>query len=262
MKRHFTRLALFLSILALASCQGSSVGPPIPLEAKVIKVLPHDNQAFTQGFLFHDGHFLESTGKYGHSSLRRVEPGTGKIVDIHYLSDDLFGEGLALLDDKLYQLTWKAGRGFVYDQETFKKIGDFTYEGEGWGLTTDGTHLIMSDGTSTLRFLDPETFEVVRRLVVRDEDGEVVDLNELEYVDGQIFANRWYHDSIVRISPETGHVNGLLSLRGILRPIPSDPDSVLNGIAYDGEKDLFYVTGKRWPKVFAIEVQDSSNPAP
>ncbi|MDF1849742.1 MAG: glutaminyl-peptide cyclotransferase [Verrucomicrobiales bacterium] len=247
-----------VSLLALASCQESNVAPPTPLEAEVVEVLPHDNQAFTQGLLLHDGHFYESTGQYGESTLRKIKPRTGEIVEVRYLTDEFFGEGLALLGDRLFQLTWKAGKGFIYDLKTFKKLDEFAYEGEGWGLTTDGTHLIMSDGTSTLRFLDPKTFQVVRRLEVADPSGKVADLNELEYVNGQIFANLWYRDEIVRISPETGHVTGILSLRGLLRPIPSDPDSVLNGIAYNKEKDLYYVTGKRWPKIFAIRIRESS----
>ncbi len=245
-----------LASLFLISCRDATIAEPENLEVKVIDSLPHDNQAFTQGFLFHEGKLYESTGQYGESTLRRIDPLTGKIIDVRYLSDDYFGEGLTLLGDKLYQLTWKAGKGFIYDQKSLKKIGEFEYEGEGWGLTTNDKHLILSDGTPILRFLDPETFAVVKTVTARDHAGDVPDLNELEFVDGEIFANLWYHDKIARISPESGQVTGIMTLTGLLRPIPSDPDSVLNGIAYDKKEKVFYLTGKRWPKVFRIRLKE------
>lgn len=227
---------------------------PERLTAEVIESFPHDNQAFTQGLLYHGENLYESTGQYGESTLRKVDLETGRIEEVRYLSDEHFGEGLVFLGGKFYQLTWKAGVGFVYDAESLRRLSEFSYEGEGWGLATDGEHLIMSDGSATLRFLDPATFEVVRRVVVRDHRGRVEDLNELEHVDGQLFANLWYKDEIIRIDPASGHVTGVLALRGLLRPVPSDPDSVLNGIAHDPRKNLFYVTGKRWPRLFSLRI--------
>ena len=221
----------------------------------MIETLPRDNQAFTQGFLYHEGKFYESTGQYGESSLRRTDPETGRVEEIHYLSEKLFGEGLALMNGRLHQLTWKAGAGIIYDLTSFDRVGAFEYSGEGWGLTSDGTHLILSDGTSRLRFLDPATFKVVRTLTVRDHRGKVADLNELEFIDGEIWANLWYRDDIIRISPETGHVTGILPLAGRLRPRPRDPDAVMNGIAWNEEKEILYVTGKDWSHVFGLRLR-------
>lgn len=245
-------ISLFLPGVLVAGCSDRSFAEPENIAIEVIEDLPHDNRAFTQGFLYHGGSFYESTGQYGESTLRRVEPRTGEVEKIRYLPDHLFGEGLALLGDRLFQATWKAGRGFIYDIDSFDRVGEFSYEGEGWGLTTDGSTLILSDGSSVLRFLDPRTFEVVRRLTVRDHRGEVPDLNELEYIDGAIFANRWYGDEIVRISPDSGEVTGVIRLAGRLRPRPTEEDSVLNGIAWDAERRILYLTGKRWPRVFAL----------
>lgn len=225
--------------------------PPI-YRYRVLNAFPHDPHAFTQG-LVHDGTDLfEGTGKNGQSSLRRVELKTGRVDQIQKLSDDYFGEGITVWGDRIYQITWKAGVGFVYDKSTFAEIEQFKYEGQGWGLTHDGKHLIMSDGSSTLRFLDPKTFQVVGRLLVSSQGRRVEHLNELEYINDEILANIWYKDYIARISPETGKVTGWIDLRGLSRP--RDRESVMNGIAYDTANDRLFITGKNWPRLFEIQV--------
>ena len=214
---------------------------------------PHDPRAFCQGLLYHDGALYESTGRT--SELRRVDPKTGKVLASVALPAGLFGEGLTLFEDRLIQLTWKAGRAFVYDVETLRRVGEFRYLGEGWGLTHDGRHLIMSNGTATLSFRDPQTFEQVRTVEVRVEDRPVRELNELEYVNGVIYANVWHSDRIARIDPKSGKVLGWIDLKGLLRPgMVTDPDAVLNGIAYDADESRLLVTGKLWPWLYWIEV--------
>ncbi|MEM9015880.1 MAG: glutaminyl-peptide cyclotransferase [Verrucomicrobiota bacterium] len=246
-------LVLFASF-TIVSC-GRDIPVPEQISFEVESTLPHDTQAFTQGLLIHNDFLYESTGEYGESSLRKIELETGKTLEIRYLPDRLFGEGLAFLDGKLFQLEWQSGVGRICDPETLLKVGEFTYEGEGWGLTTDGTHLILSDGSATLRFLDPKDFTVRRELLVRDRLGEVVDLNELEYVDGVIFANLWYSDEILRIDPETGFVTGILNIGALERPRPRDEAAVANGIAWDPDSGLLYVTGKLWPNLYALRIQ-------
>ncbi|MCL4204497.1 MAG: glutaminyl-peptide cyclotransferase [Pirellulaceae bacterium] len=220
---------------------------------RILNTFPHDPTAYTQGLVFRDGFLFEGTGKHGESSLRRVEPESGRVLQSHNLSRELFGEGITIFGDRIYQLSWRNGIAIVYDKESFRELKRLRYEGEGWGLTDDGTHLIMSDGSATLRFVDPEDFQVVRRLVVHSQGRRVDQLNELEYVNGEIYANVWYRDYIARISPRTGEVTGWIDLRG-LWPKRRDRDDVLNGIAYDAEKDRLFVTGKNWPKLFEIQV--------
>ncbi len=187
--------------------------------------------------------------------MRRVELETGDVLQLHRLPVQLFGEGVTVFDDMVYQLTWKAHIGFVYDKDSFNLLGNFTYPTEGWGLTHDGQRLIMSDGTSTLYFLDPRTFEETDQVQVYDNDGPVTRLNELEYVRGEIFANVWTTDRIARIDPQTGRVMGWINLTGLLSEQDrSQPVDVLNGIAYDAENDRLFVTGKWWPKLFEIEL--------
>jgi glutamine cyclotransferase len=213
----------------------------------------HDPRAFTQGLLFAGGAFFESTGQYGESSLRRVDPETGRVARRVALPPQVFGEGLALLRGELYQITWREGRCFVYDAMTLEKRRELTYEGEGWGLTTDGgSLLVMSDGTSVLRFVEPTSFRVVRQLRVHDGERAVDQLNELEWVKGEILANVWRTNTVARIDPESGAVVGYLDLSGLPEPHHEDPDAVLNGIAYDAERDRLFVTGKRWGSVFEI----------
>lgn len=222
---------------------------------EVLHSWPHDPMAFTQGLVYRAGTLYESTGGNGESSLREVELETGRVLRQHDLSEEYFGEGLALLGGKLYQLTWRSHVGFIYDAATFQPLGQFSYVGEGWGLTDNGTSLILSDGTSTLRFLDPTTLTVQRTVTVTDEGREVPRLNELEYVKGEVYANVWREDLIARIDPATGHVTGWINLTGLLPPEErTGNEDVLNGIAYDAANDRLLVTGKRWPKLFQIRL--------
>jgi glutaminyl-peptide cyclotransferase len=222
---------------------------------RVIRTYPHDRNAFTQGLIFLDGHLYESTGEEGRSSLRMVDLETGRVLQNAPLEHQYFAEGLTSWGSTLVQLTWLSHIGFVYDRFSFRLLRTFNYDYEGWGLTQDGKNLIESDGSTTLRFLDPVSFQEVRRVEVTDHGKAVQDLNELEYVHGEIFANVWHTDRIARISPATGHVLGWIDLAGLL---PADqhpgPEGVLNGIAYDAEHDRLFVTGKLWPLLFEIKL--------
>ncbi len=225
-----------------------------PAGAEVVAAYPHDPAAFTQGLAIADGALYEGTGQYGRSEIRRVEIETGRVAQSRRLGSRYFGEGVTILDGRLYQLTWRAGLGLVYDLESFELLETFRYEGEGWGLATDGEQLIVSDGTSTLRFLDPEGFAERRRVTVR-ERGEPLDrLNELELVDGEVWSNVWYEDRIVRIDPDSGDVLGAIDLSGLYPRSQRASDEVLNGIAYDRQADRLFVTGKNWPQLFEIRV--------
>ena len=229
--------------------------PAATVRGRVVNVFPHDAGAFTQGLVFHDGFLFESTGQYGRSSLRRVAPSTGEVLQQRPLGFQYFAEGLTELDGRLMQLTWQARAGFVYDRTTFDLEDTFSYSGEGWGLTDDGTRLIMSDGSDALRFLDPVSFVETGRVRVRDGSAPVVQLNELEFVRGEVYANVWHANRIARIDPESGQVLGWIDLAGLLAPGEvSDPEAVLNGIAYDEDEDRLFVTGKYWPKLFEIAV--------
>jgi glutamine cyclotransferase len=248
-------LALFLCVLSI-----SALGqPPLAGHADsytVVRVYPHDAGAFTQGLLYVDGHLYESTGLNGRSSIRMVDLPTGRVLQKYDVPAEYFGEGLTDWGSNLIQLTWKAQKGFVYDRFTFAVQRTFSYSGEGWGLTHDGTQLIMSDGTSYLRFLNPKTFRETRRIRVTGEGGRPIEnLNELEYVRGEIYANIWQSDIIVRISPHTGKVLGWIDLSQIIdKHELAGTDAVLNGIAYDAAADRLFVTGKLWPKLFEIKV--------
>jgi glutamine cyclotransferase len=220
----------------------------------VVAVYPHDSNAFTQGLAIEAGQLYEGTGQYGASSIRRVDLATGRVEKQRALNSMYFGEGIAILGGLLYQLTWQNGVGIVYDLESFTVQRTFQYSGEGWGLTHDGERLIMSDGSATLRFLDPQTFAVVGEVEVRDGGTPVMRLNELEYVDAEIWANIWYEDRIARISPKSGAVLGWIDL-GTLYPESSrSSEAVLNGIAYDAAAKRLFVTGKNWPQLYEIEV--------
>ena len=224
---------------------------------KVVATYPHDRTAFTQGLVFADGHLLEGTGQKGDSSLRRVDLDTGKIEKIASLNSHYFGEGITVLNNNVYQLTWQNRIGLVYDVDTFDVKKTFQYSGEGWGLTTDGKRLIMSDGSAIIRFLDPETFEVVKRISVhrRDSKEKIGRLNELEFVNDEIWANVWYEDHILRISPKDGEVLGWIDLSSLYpRNKRGSVEEVLNGIAYDPKKKRLFVTGKNWPQLFEISV--------
>ena len=220
---------------------------------EVVRSFPHDPDAFTQGLLFRDGFLYESTGRNGFSSVRKVEIETGKVVQRLGVGRQYFAEGLAAWGSQLIQLTWETNIGFVYDRATFKQLRTFTYKGEGWGLADDGSRLVMSDGTPELRFLNPDTLAEISRVRVLDGGTAVDDLNELEVVKGEIFANVWLTDRIAVIAPATGRVLAWLNLKGLM-PARTSSDAVLNGIAYDAAGDRLFVTGKLWPRMFEIRV--------
>lgn len=250
-----SRLALALLVVSACNLATAQIAAPADTY-QIVHTYPHDPQAFTQGLIYMDGHLYESTGLQGRSSLRMVDLTTGNVLQKHDLPAEVFGEGLTDWGSSLIQLTWTSHKAFVYDRFSFSLQRTFAYEGEGWGLAHDETHLILSDGTSYLRFLDPSSFHVVRRLRVTDQSGRPVEnLNELEYVRGEIYANVWQTDDILRISPRTGKVLARIDLQGIIdkRELQGD-GAVLNGIAYDATSDRLFVTGKLWPKLFQIKI--------
>ena len=223
---------------------------------------PHDAAAFTQG-LQADGHgrLYESTGLYGHSSLRQIDPQSGQILRMVALPADRFGEGLARVDDRLIQLTWRSGEAFVWDIETLTLLETIAYEGQGWGLCHDGTRLVMSDGSSTLTYRDPVTFAIIGSVPVTRDGQPVDDLNELECAEGSVWANVWHSDEIMRIDPADGTVSGVLDLSGIIEPDPAvgNSEDVLNGIAYDAVTGNYLVTGKRWPEMIEISILEDAS---
>jgi len=222
---------------------------------KVVKTYHHDPNAFTQGLVFDNGFLYESTGIYGSSTLRKVELETGRILQMHKLPDEFFGEGITIFKDRIIQLTYKSNIGFVYNKDSFELLQSFNYTTEGWGITHDGERLIMSDGSSTLYFLDPETLEQIGSIRVLDNGMPIGGLNELEYVKGQIFANVWPTERIVIIEPQMGQVIGWVYMDGLLNQQAFGQQiDVLNGIAYDAEGDRLFVTGKLWPKLFEIKL--------
>jgi glutamine cyclotransferase len=253
-------LAQMRAALLLAVTMGtigflSSPHPPARVPTygfSVVRSFPHDRQAFTQGLIYRDGVLYEGTGLNGRSGIRKVKLETGEVLQVQPLDAEYFGEGITDWKGSLIQLTWRSEIGFVYDMGTFHQTRTFRYRGEGWGLTHDRTHLIMSDGSSQLRFLDPDTFQETGRVTVRDGDGPVADLNELEYIDGEVFANVWQTDRIARISPKDGRVTGWIDLTGLLPPSERVAEAVLNGIAHDAATNRLFVTGKLWPRLFEI----------
>lgn len=233
----------------------SSPGGQLPMYGyQIQRVYPHDPDAFTQGLQFIDGALYEGTGLNGRSSIRKVALDTGTVLQKRDVAERYFGEGITVWKSELFELTWQAGVAFVYDKTTFEPRRTITYTGEGWGLTHDGTHLIMSDGSSELRVLDPATFAERRRIKVTAVGAPLKNLNELEYVKGEIFANIWQTDYIARIAPGTGKVTGYIDLRGLLTAAERARTDVLNGIAYDAAHDRLFITGKLWPKLFEIKV--------
>lgn len=263
-----SRLLLIVALsLASLQCNGSAntnVPPKDPAENavvanygyQIVNVWPHDPNAFTQGLVFLDGKLLESTGQEGSSSLRSVELQTGKVLKKVDVPIPYFAEGIALLNNKIYQLTWQHRVGFIYDSQTFQKIGEFNYSGEGWGLTTDGKSLILSDGSNRLRFIDPSSFQVTKTIAVLDGKKPIAELNELEYVNGEIYANIWHDDRIAAIDPETGRVKAWIDLTNLLPAGDvQDPEAVLNGIAFDQAGNRLFVTGKLWPRLFEIKIK-------
>ena len=229
---------------------------PQPYTYRVRNNYPHDIRAFTQGFEYHNNFFYEGTGQYGESSLRKTEISTGQILKARTLPADIFGEGITILNNRIYQITYRSQVGFVYDLETLEQIQKIYYQNkEGWGLTNNGSEIIMSDGTNQLYFMDPQYFSVIRKIEVMDHNGKVDALNELEWIKGKIWANRYLTDELVIIDPESGRVEGLVNLSGLLKPEDKHQQiDVLNGIAWDEENKRLFVTGKYWPKVFEIEI--------
>jgi glutamine cyclotransferase len=268
LERLSTGVLLVAMALSTGCTRGDARAPqsiaPLPASGvghyrlEVLHVWPHDAGAFTQGLLFYGDALVESTGLYGQSRLREVDWRTGSVRKEVTIPQQYFAEGLAVLGGKAYQLTWKHEVGFIYDADTFQRLGDFHYSGEGWGLTTDGTHLILSDGTNRIRFLDPRTFEVARTIEVKLDGNPRDRLNELEWVHGQLFANVWQTDSILRIDPATGSVRGVIDCAGLLSPADRRQNTdVLNGIAYDEKADRLIITGKNWPKLYEVRVVEA-----
>lgn len=244
-------VSVFVLSVYFSSSQQESTSPWYTY--RIVNVYPHDPQAFTQGLVFHGGYLYESTGLYNFSTLRRVELETGSILQIKHLSHQYFGEGLTIFTDSIIQLTWKSNVGFVYDVHSFELLQNFSFPNEGWGLTHDGDQLIMSDGTNTLSFLDPETFEKIGELYVQNNES-ITGINELEYIQGELFANIWKTDYIARIDLETGQVIGWIDLSGLRDANADDLNEVLNGIAYDVQNDRLVVTGKHWSYLYEIQI--------
>jgi glutaminyl-peptide cyclotransferase len=220
----------------------------------VVKTYPHDRDAYTQGLQYLDGVLYEGTGLHGQSSIRRVQLDTGEVLQRRNIAEQYFGEGITIWKQELFQLTWQSEIGFVYDHKTFMPLRTFRYKGEGWGLTHDASGLIMSDGTDAIRFIEPATFKEVRRLRVSAGGSPVTQLNELEYVKGEIFANVYQTDYVARIDPKTGRVNAWVDFRGLLTPRERATAEVFNGIAYDEKGDRLFVTGKLWPRLFEVKL--------
>jgi glutaminyl-peptide cyclotransferase len=260
----FFVLAAALAVLGTLVARGLEPVAPPPFQGgpalygyRVVNTYPHDSRAYTQGLVYRDGVLFESTGLNGRSTLRRVRLETGEVLQQHQLEARHFGEGLVDWNNQLIQLTWQTNVGFVYDLATFKPLRQFTYPGEGWGLTHDGKRLIMSDGqpTGELRFLDPATLRETGRLTVRDGGRPVANLNELEFVRGELFANVYQTDRVARVDPATGLVVGWIDLSGLLTPAERRDTDVLNGIAYDAAGDRLFVTGKLWPRLFEVRLE-------
>ena len=233
------------------------VESPVALQISVLEERNHDPKAFTQGLEFDDGRLYESRGRNGESGISEIDPQDGSVLRWTPLDDEYFGEGMTVVGDSLIQLTWLAGKAFVYDIESFEVIGSFDYEGQGWGLCFDGVRLVMSDGSSSLTMRDPETFSVVDSVTVRLDGLGVASLNELECVDGKIYANIWRTDTIVEINPETGDVTAVIEASGLLDDTDRAGADVLNGIAYDADSGVFLLTGKLWPSMFLVVFEPS-----
>ena len=247
----------FLDSGGIASSQNDKDAADIPAYSyRIVKIYPHDRGAFTQGLVLDGGDLYEGTGREGHSSLRKVHLETGTVLKIRRLDPMIFGEGITIFGERIIQITYQSHVGFVYDKKNFNLLKTFSYKTEGWGITHDGKSLIMSDGTSKLYFLDPETYTEVKTVIVHDHRGPVIGLNELEFVQGEVFANIWREDRLAKINPQTGRITGWIELSGLLKPqdIAAGGIDVLNGIAYDAKKQHLFVTGKLWPKLFEIEL--------
>jgi glutamine cyclotransferase len=248
--------ATFLVQLSSCDLENSSYTPVY--DFSIVKEYPHDSTAFTQGLAYEKGVLYEGTGLYGKSSLRKVDLETGSILKIVTLPNGLFGEGITIWDNKLIQLTWQSGIGLVYNKSTMNKVDEFAYPTEGWGITSDGKKLIMSDGTDTLILLDPNSFQKIGELKVRDRDRAIFGLNELEFVKEEIYANIWPTCKIAIISPQTGKILAWIDLENRIRDWNWKNVDVLNGIAYDNERDRIFITGKLWPKLFEIRISGAT----
>lgn len=240
-------------VMAAAACGQPARHAPTSVP-QVVNTFAHDRSAFTQGLTIADGWLYEGTGGYGRSSIRRVALESGRVDQLATIDRRYFGEGITVLDDRLYQLTWRQGLGFVYDLQSFQQIATFRYAGEGWGLTSDGDRLIVSDGTDNLRYFDPADFKLVRNVNVTDGGVPVVRLNELEYINGEIWANIWGEDRIARIDPASGRVITWFDLSGLYPRDERGVDDVLNGIAWDAATNRLFVTGKHWPRLFELRL--------
>jgi glutamine cyclotransferase len=248
-------LALLAQSLFAQSARGTRTARPPEYTFEIVQSFSHDPNAFTQGLAFRDGFLYEGTGLNGRSSLRKVRLESGEVVQQLDLAPEFFGEGIALLNNEVAELTWQSQTGFIYNLSDFHLLRRFSYPGEGWGLTSNGHDFFMSDGTADIRLLDGGSLKEKRRFTVHDGNTPIHQLNELEFVEGQIFANVWQTDRIVRISPQNGEVVGWIDLQGLLSPIYRlGPDAVLNGIAYDSIRKRLFVTGKLWPKIFEIKL--------
>ncbi len=250
--------ALLIAVFAIFAvrAQSGSGGTANVERVDVVAAYPHDPRAFSQGLIVEGEILYEGTGQYGASTQRKVDLKSGKVLQSAPVDSRFFGEGIATYKDRIYQLTWKENTCLVYDKKSFRLLGSFRYTKQGWGLACDGEFMYMSDGTATLRVIDPETFKVVRKLVVRNGRRQQDNLNELEFVEGEIWANVWYKDHIARINPESGAIEGWIDCSNVY-PARQRPDRehVLNGIAYDSESKRIFVTGKNWPKLYEIKVK-------
>ena len=243
-----------------AAAQASAPAPPERLKVQIVSVRLHDPEAFTQGLLLHGGSLYESAGNYGKSSLREVDPKTGAVKRKVAVPAEYFAEGLALVDDRLIQITWKEEKALIYDRADFKPVGELRYDGEGWGLCWDGARIVMSDGSDRLTFRDPKTFATLSTLNVTREGKPVPELNELECVDGLVYANVWQTDEILRIDPKDGRVTAVIDAAGLLTPEERQKADVLNGIAWDPAAKTFLITGKLWPKMFEVRFVPAAKP--
>lgn len=250
----FIFIAAFIFLACFFAAAGAAQFAAPVRSCRIVQEFPHDAGAFTQGLVYHGGFLYEGTGLNGSSTLRKVELKTGRVLGRKDLNARYFGEGITILGGRLYQLTWRSGVGFVYDLRSFRQLDSFSYDTEGWGLTTDGRRLIMSDGTDTLTFMDPVSYSILKKIRVRDGDKPIPLLNELEFIRGRIYANVLGSDYIACISPESGQVKEWIDLRHLRTRSRNEKTDVLNGIAYDAKTGRMFVTGKNWPVLFEIKI--------
>ncbi len=251
-----TTVLILSTILAayIVLTNNGTANEPVSYTYSIVNTYPHDPAAFTEGLAYDNGALYEGTGLVGESSLRKVDLATGVVLQHVSLGDELFGEGITVFNSEIIQLTWQNQKTFFYDKDSFNVTNEFTYHGEGWGLTHDDTRLIMSNGSAILSFLDPIAFKVIGTVQVHDGNTPVENLNELEYINGDVYANVWLQNRIAIINIQTGQVKGWINLAGLSNAVNSDPDNVLNGIAYDAQGQRLFVTGKRWPQLFQIKL--------